>query len=75
MIAKIEAALDTMRPYLKADGGGIEVVEVTDENVLHVNLLGSCKTCPMSYQTMKAGIEEAVKKAVPEIDKVIAINI
>jgi len=75
ILEKIEAALDTMRPYLKADGGDIEVSELTDDWTLNVKLLGTCQTCPMSYQTMKAGIEEAVKKAVPQIEKVVAINL
>jgi len=75
VLEKVEAALDTMRPYLKADGGDIEVVELTDDNILNVRLLGSCVTCPMSYQTMKAGVEDAVIKAVPQIEKVVAINI
>lgn len=75
ILDKIEAALDTMRPYLKADGGNIEVNQLTDDWTLEVKLLGTCQTCPMSYQTMKAGIEEAVKKAVPQVQKVIAVNL
>jgi len=75
ILAKVEAALDTMRPYLKADGGDIEVVEIKNESTLYVKLLGSCVTCPMSYQTMKAGVEDAVVKSVPQIKEVIAINI
>jgi len=75
ILEKIEAALDTMRPYLKADGGDIEVYQLTDDWTLEVKLLGTCQTCPMSYQTMKAGIEDAVKKAIPEVKKVIAINL
>lgn len=75
ILEKVEAALDTMRPYLKADGGDIEVVELTDDNILNVRLKGSCITCPMSYQTMKAGVETAVINAVPQIEKVVAINL
>lgn len=75
ILERIEAALDTMRPYLKADGGDIEVVELTDDWTLKVKLLGTCQTCPMSYQTMKAGIEDAVKKAIPQVEKVIAVNL
>lgn len=75
IIENIEAALDTMRPYLKADGGDIEIVDLTDDWTLKVKLLGTCQTCPMSYQTMKAGVEDAVKKAVPQVKKVIAINL
>lgn len=69
----VEASLDTMRPYLKDDGGNVEVVEITDEMVVKVRLLGACSTCPQSFMTMKAGIEEAVKRSVPQIKGVEAI--
>lgn len=71
---RIETALDTIRPHLIADGGNIEVVEITKENVLEVRLVGNCESCPMSFMTMKAGVEQAVKTAVPEIVAVKAIN-
>ena len=67
LLQRIETALDSIRPYLKADGGNIEVVEVTDKNLLKVRLVGNCESCPMSFMTMKAGVEEAIKKHVPEI--------
>ncbi len=70
---KIEASLNTMRPYLNDDGGNVEVVEITDDLVVKVRLLGSCSTCPQSFMTMKAGIEEAVKRSVPEIKAVVAV--
>lgn len=75
LIEKIESALQTMRPFLEADGGDMELVEVTDNYVAKVKLLGACGTCNMSRMTLKAGIEEAVKRAVPEIIAVEAINI
>lgn len=75
LIEKIEASLDTMRPYLQDDGGNVEVVGITDEMILQVKLIGACSTCPQSYMTMKAGIEDAVKRAVPEIKGVVAINL
>jgi Fe-S cluster biogenesis protein NfuA len=75
ILDKIEASLDTMRPYLKDDGGNIEIVDITDEGVLRLRLLGSCSSCPQSFMTMKAGIETAVKQAVPEIKSVIAVNL
>lgn len=65
--SRVEEALETIRPYLKADGGNIEVVDITAEMVLKVRLLGNCESCPMSFMTMKAGVEEAIKKHVPEI--------
>ena len=75
LLEQIEASLDTLRPYLEADGGNIEVVEVTDEMVVRVKLLGNCESCPMSFMTMKAGVEESLKKAVPGIKAVEAVNV
>jgi len=75
LIDKIESALQTMRPFLEADGGDMELVEVTDNYIAKVKLLGACGSCHMSNTTLKAGIEEAVKRAVPEIIAVEAINI
>ena len=72
---KIEEALDNIRPYLEADGGNVRVIDLTDEMVLRLELLGNCGSCPMSTMTLKAGVEEAIKKAVPEIKKVVAINV
>ena len=75
ILERVEASLDTMRPYLNDDGGNVEVVEITDDLVVRVKLLGACSTCPQSFMTMKAGIEEAIKRAVPEIKAVTAINL
>ena len=72
---QIEFALDTIRPYLEADGGNVRVVELTDEMVLKIEMLGSCGSCPMSSMTLKAGVEEAIMRAIPEIIKVEAINL
>lgn len=74
IMARIEMSLDTMRPYLKNDGGDVEVVELTEDFVLKVKLLGTCSSCPQSYMTMKAGIEDAVKKSVPQVQSVVAVN-
>ncbi len=71
---KVEKALDTIRPYLLTDGGNVKVIDIIDGSILHLQLLGSCGTCPMSMMTLKAGIEEAVKKEVPEILSVVSIN-
>jgi Fe-S cluster biogenesis protein NfuA len=71
---KIEEALDTIRPYLEADGGNVEIIEITGDQVLKLELKGACKTCNMSHMTMKAGIEETVKRAVPEIKEIISVN-
>lgn len=75
LLQKVEAALDTIRPYLEADGGNVSVEEITPGNVVRLRLLGSCGSCPMSIMTLKAGIEEAIKKAVPEIVSIEAINL
>lgn len=75
ILDKVEAALDTIRPYLLTDGGNVSVEEISAGNVVKLRLLGSCGSCPMSIMTLKAGIEEAIKKAVPEITSVEAINL
>lgn len=75
LIKEVELALDTIRPYLEADGGNVSVEEITDDNVVRLKLLGSCGSCPMSIMTLKAGIEQAVKKAVPSITAVEAVNL
>ncbi|MBS1532906.1 MAG: NifU family protein [Bacteroidetes bacterium] len=72
---QVEAALDTIRPYLETDGGNVSVEEITPEKVVKLKLLGACGSCPMSIMTLKAGIEEAIKKAVPEITGVEALNL
>lgn len=74
-LVKIEKALDQIRPYLEADGGNVKVLEVTDDMVLRLELLGACGTCPMSTMTLKAGVEQSVLRAVPEIRAVEAINL
>lgn len=75
LLAKVEKALDTIRPYLNADGGNVKILEITDEMVVKLELLGACGSCPMSTMTLKAGVEEAIIRAVPEITGVEAINI
>jgi len=75
LLAQVEAALDTIRPYLETDGGNVSVEEITPDNVVKLKLLGACGSCPMSIMTLKAGIEQAIKKAVPEVSAVEAINL
>tara|TARA_R110001592_G_scaffold108704_5_gene303754 strand:- start:13918 stop:14169 length:252 start_codon:yes stop_codon:yes gene_type:complete len=72
---QIEKALDTIRPYLEADGGNVRIVGLTQDMVLQLELLGTCSSCPMSTMTLKAGVEEAIKKAIPEILSVEAVNV
>ncbi|MES2734534.1 MAG: NifU family protein [Bacteroidota bacterium] len=72
---RVEIALDSIRPYLEADGGNVRILEITDEMVVKLELLGACGSCPMSAMTLKAGVEEAIKRAVPEITAVVASNL
>lgn len=72
---QVEQALETIRPYLIADGGDVAIEEITAENVVKLKLLGNCGSCKMSFMTMKAGIEQAIMKAVPQITAVEAINL
>lgn len=71
---KVEDALKTIRPYLEADGGDVELLEITEENTAMLELKGACSTCSMSQMTMKAGIEETILRAVPEIKSVQAVR-
>lgn len=72
---KVETALEQIRPYLEADGGNVVLEDVTVEGVALLRLTGACQTCSMSMMTLKAGIEETVKRAVPEIKSVRAVNL
>ncbi len=75
LLQRVENALDTIRPNLEADGGNVSIEEITSENVVRLRLLGSCGSCPMSIMTLKAGIEQAIKRSVPEIESIEAINL
>ena len=74
LLSKIEGALDEIRPYLEADEGDIKLIEVTDDMVVKVKLMGACSSCNVSMMTMKSGVEQAIKRAVPEIIEVIDIT-
>jgi Fe-S cluster biogenesis protein NfuA len=74
LIMKVELAIDSIRPYLEADGGNITVDEITSDLVVMVRLHGACSSCSMSTMTLKAGVAEAIRHAVPEIRDVIAVN-
>ena len=71
---KVLAALEQLRPFLHADNGDMELVEIKDDATVVVRLLGSCSDCSMSMMTLKAGLEESVKKMAPEVKEVVAIN-
>lgn len=74
IIEKIKNALIEIRPFLEADGGDITFVELTDEWVAKVKLTGACSTCDISMSTMRNGVEVVIKKAVPQVQKVIEIS-
>lgn len=74
LLKKVNDALADVRPHLEADGGNVEVVEITDDNFVKIKWLGNCKNCFMSAMTMKAGIEQAIISRVPEISGVEAVN-
>jgi Fe-S cluster biogenesis protein NfuA len=71
---RVEKALEKIRPYLVADGGDIALVDITGDMVVRVEMKGACNGCPFSMQTLKAGVEIAVKKEVPEIKEVVDVN-
>ena len=71
---RIETSLDSIRPYLEADGGNVKVLEVLGDTV-KLEFLGACGSCRMSTMTFKAGVEEAIKRAVPEIKSVVVVNL
>ncbi|WP_027182871.1 NifU family protein [Desulfovibrio inopinatus] len=70
---KVEAALDKVRPTLQADGGDVELVEITEDGIVKVRLTGRCKGCPMSQMTLKSGVERMVLKEVPEVQAVESV--
>lgn len=72
--SKILGAIDSVRPYLQTDGGDISFVELTDDNIVKIKLLGACNSCPMSIQTLKLGVEKAIQGLAPEVKEVIAVN-
>jgi len=72
---RIEESLDSIRPYLEADGGNVRIQEITDGRIVKLEFLGACGTCPMSTMTFKAGVEEAIKRAVPEIKGIEVVNL
>ncbi len=67
LLERIDAALEEVRPHLAVDGGDVEVVDLTDENIVQVKWLGTCQNCSMSVMTMKADIEQALRNGVPEV--------
>ncbi|MCX6235861.1 MAG: NifU family protein [Bacteroidetes bacterium] len=71
---KVKNVIEQIRPYLQADGGDIQFVSLTEENIVNVELIGTCGSCPYSKITLKNGVEEAVRRVLPEIRAVEAIE-
>ena len=71
---QVEQVLETIRPYLHADGGDVKLVEVSSELDVVLRLTGACSTCSMSEMTMTAGIEESLRRAIPNIGKITALK-
>lgn len=73
MKEKVQAAMDQVRPALQADGGDVELVDVSDDGVVKVKLTGACHGCPMAQMTLKNGIEKHLKRVVPEVAAVVSV--
>jgi Fe-S cluster biogenesis protein NfuA len=74
LTSKVKNVIEQLRPYLQADGGDIQFIELTEDNVVNVELQGSCGSCPYSQMTLKNGVEETMRRAIPEIKAVEALN-
>lgn len=74
MKAKVEEVLDLIRPALQADGGDVELVDVTDDGIVSVKLTGACGSCPMSTMTLKMGIERTLRERLPEVKEVVQVR-
>ena len=72
---KVTEVLDKVRPALQRDGGNVELVEVTDDGIVKVKLVGACAGCPMSQMTLKNGIERILKQEVPEVKEVVNVTV
>ncbi len=73
MREKVHIALETVRPFLQEDGGDVELVNVTDDGIVELKLTGACATCPMSIMTLRAGIERALMREIPDVRRVEAV--
>jgi Fe-S cluster biogenesis protein NfuA len=70
---KVEEVLESVRPHLQADGGNVELVDVSEEGIVKIKLIGACSNCPMSAMTLQYGVTNTIKQAIPEIKKVLSI--
>lgn len=75
LVQRVELSLDHIRPYLEADGGNVRVLEITKDHVLKLEFMGNCGSCPMSTMTFRAGVEEAIRRSVPEVKSIEVVNL
>ena len=71
---EVQKALNNIRPYLQADNGDVELVDVSEDGIVKVRLLGACEICPLSVLTLRAGIERAIMKEVPSVRRIEAVS-
>ncbi len=71
---EIQKALNSVRPYLQADNGDVELVDISDDGIVKVRLLGACEICPLSIMTLRAGIERAIMREVPSVKRIEAVS-
>jgi Fe-S cluster biogenesis protein NfuA len=69
----VQGVIDRVRPFLQRDGGDVQLVDITEDNIVRVKLVGACGSCPMSTMTLKNGIEAELKNSIPEIKAVVAV--
>lgn len=74
LIGIVKVSIEQLRPFLKDDGGDMELIDITEQGIVRVKLLGACSSCSMSVMTLKAGLEEALIKVTPQIKGVISID-
>ena len=75
LIARIEDVLNQLRPYLEADSGNVNFLEVTENMVVKLKFTGACSSCSMSMMTLKAGIEQAILRMIPQVNAVEAVSV
>ncbi|MBW2636212.1 MAG: NifU family protein [Deltaproteobacteria bacterium] len=70
---QVQKEIDNIRPNLQADGGDVELIDVSEDGIVKVRLMGACSGCPMSQMTLKMGIERRLKSIIPEVKEVVSI--
>ena len=73
VMQRVEGALASIRPFLHADGGDVELIKIDSQDVVHIRLLGACGSCEISHITMKAGIEDSIRRVYPNLKALVAV--